>query len=515
MRAREILAYTVCASLAAASLACIVIGCDSRGANVAAVPRAPDGASHVTPSGTEAPRAGSAARDAGPPPPPPYAFDDGDDDADEPDDLPKAPLGAHLALTKVGTAPYALTRICDLTSFKGSLYAAHANQPLGTDGATITRYQKDASNAGKFSVAFDWNRPGEPTKGGGGGQGFLRVHKFGGRLFVSDADPPYNGLAMVEYGTEGYVFVSDENGTFARARMPGYKPPLSPAANGKAGASVLPRAYHVIDVARFGSEFFASTGSVPPTERAWHGPSPGALHRARPDLTRFVYDVDYPFPYQSGVWRLTYMIRFHGRLYAGIQDYDGREPNDYVHFTPDANEAGTDAGASPARSVGDLGDAGADRLAQNRARMRAFRVSDSGAAETLRWRVDPRTHTLYWIAWTRDGVNLRATRDGDTWETLELPASAGRPTDIRRFGDDLLVLTERALLSLGPDGKARELLHVEGKKTPFELSDFFCAAPLGIYQGQLYVGGQRGGTLYRADEVPEGTDAGVPDGGSP
>jgi hypothetical protein len=449
--------------------------------------------------------------DAGPPAPPPYAFsDDGDDDADEAEDLPTRKLGSHLTLTKVGTAPNALTRVCDLTSFKGSLYAAHANQPLGTDGATITRYSKDT---GKFAIAFDWNRPGEPTKGGGGGQGFLRVHKFNGRLYVADADPPYNGLAMVEYGTEGYVFVSDEAGKFAGARMPNFKPPLAPDANGKAGASVLPRAYHVIDVMRFGSEFFASTGSVPPTERAWHGPSPGALHRARPDLSRFVYDVDYPYPYQNGVWRLTYMTRFHGRLYAGIQDYDGREPNDYVYFTPDAADS---------KSVGDLGDAGMDRLAQNRTRLKAFRVSDSGAAETLRWRVDQKTHTLYWIAWTRDGVNLRGTRDGDTWETIEIPASAGRPTDIRRFGEELVILAERALLSLAPDGTTKELLHLDlpgakdKKKAAFELSDFFCAAPLGIYKGQLYVGGQRGGTLYRIDEVPEmDADAGAKEAPAP
>lgn len=517
MGGRGFLAYIAGASLSVASLGCFGIACDSRGANVAAAPRALDGAPHVA-AAVDAPSAGGssagAIQDAGPPPPPPYAFDDGDDDADDPEDLPHEKLGTHLALTKVGTAPYALTRICDLTAFKGSLYAAHSNQPLGSDGATITRYTRDTGNVGKFSIAFDWNRPGEPTKGGGAGQGFLRVHKFGGRLFVADADPPYNGLAMVEYGTEGYVFVSDENGTFARARMPGYKPPLAPDANGKAGASVLPRAYHVIDVARFGGEFFASTGSVPPTERAWNGPSPGALHRARPDLTRFVYDVDYPFPYQNGVWRLTYMTRFHGRLYAGIQDYDGREPNDYVYFTPDSTDAD---GGAPGKSVGDLGDAGADRLAQNRTRMKAFRVSDSGAAETLRWRVDPRTHTLYWIAWTRDGVNLRATRDGDTWETIELPASAGRPSDIRRFGDDLVVMTERALLSLGPDGKTTELLHVDGKKTPFEVSDFFCTAPLGIYKGQLYVGGQRGGTLYRVEQVPDSapTDGGARDAGAP
>lgn len=81
----------------------------------------------------------------------------------------------------------------------------------------------------------------------------------------------------------------------------------------------------MIDVLQFRGVMFASTGSVPPTERAWRGPSPGALHRANADGSRWIYEVDYPFPYQDGVWRLTFMVRFRDRLYAGIQDYDGRE----------------------------------------------------------------------------------------------------------------------------------------------------------------------------------------------
>jgi hypothetical protein len=431
--------------------------------------------------------------------PPPYAFDDGNDDDDDAEDLPASPPPAHMKLARVGTPPNALTRICDLTPFKGALYAAHANQPLGTDGATITRYRiDDDANAdagaasapanasrGKFTIAFDWNRPGEPTKGGGAGQGFLRVHKLGGRLFVSDADPPYNGLSLVEYGTEGYVFVSDPNGKFASARMPGYKPPAAPDAAGKAGAGVLPRAYHVIDVARWDGALFASTGSVPPTERAWHGPSPGALHRANESLSRWIYDVDYPFPYENGVWRLTFMTRFRGRLYAGIQDYDGREPNDYVYLTSSTTPyVPTDAGAD---------------LPANRARMHAVRVTDSGAAETLRWYVDKKKHRLYWLAWAHDGVHLRATDDGETWRTIDLPADVGRPTDVKRWNDTMVVLTERALLRLDDDGTTTELLRVTDKKTPFEVSDFFCVAPLGFYKGALYAGGQRGGTLYRFD----------------
>ena len=140
---------------------------------------------------------------------------DGNDDAQDPG-TGSVPTEAHFE--RVGRPPLALRRICDLTPFGGALYAAHANEPLGTDGATITRYDPDAARP--FTVAFDWNRPGEPTKGGGAGQGFLRVRTIGGRLFVPDSDPPYNGLGLVDRGTEGYVFLSDTSGVFAPPRAP-------------------------------------------------------------------------------------------------------------------------------------------------------------------------------------------------------------------------------------------------------------------------------------------------------
>ena len=231
----------------------------------------------------------------------------------------------------MGRPPLALRRICDLTPFHGALYAAHAIVPLDMDGATITRYDPHAKEP--FSVAFDWNRPGEPARNGGAGQGFLRVHAIGGRLFVPDADPPYNGFEITEPGTEGYVFVSDALGSFAPARAPHHRLPDAPA-EGRPGAGILPRAYHDIDVIRFRGRLYASTGSVPPGQRAWHGPAPGALHVAGDDLSRWIYAVDYPYPWKDGVWRLTYMVRFKGRLYAGIQDYDGTDPHDYVVFEP-------------------------------------------------------------------------------------------------------------------------------------------------------------------------------------
>jgi hypothetical protein len=435
---------------------------------------------------------------------------DGNDD-EEDVGVGAAPTPARWE--KVGTAPLALTRICDLTPFKGALYAAHAHVPLGVDGATITRYRPDAPEKARFSVAFDWNRAGEPTKGGGAGQGFVRVHAIGGRLFVPDADPPYAGLSLVDPAAEGYVFVSDDSGGFARARAPHARPPGPPElradtdAGARAGAGVLPRAYHVLDVIRFRGNLYASTGSVPPKERAWSGPSPGALHRASEDGARWIYEVDYPFPWKNGVWRLTYMVRFADRLYAGIQDYDGAEPNDFVYFTPEAAAPG-------------------ERTVLRHEDAHPTRITRTGASGTLRWWVDTRARParLYWLAWTRDGIALRLTVDGDQWAVVDLPTDAGRPTDITRFRDAVVVLTERGLYRLSgsaidgaadisgmngvADARASLVAPIADEKgrpprrpsSPFEVSDFFCTAPLAVMDNVLYAGGQRGGSLYRLVE---------------
>src|SRR6185369_14581080 len=104
---------------------------------------------------------------------------DGDDD---PADTGSGAFPERMRFERVGKAPLALRRICDLTPFGGALYAAHAVVPLDIDGATITRFDPRDAKA-PFQVAFDWNRPGEPTRNGGAGQGFLRVHAIGGRLW--------------------------------------------------------------------------------------------------------------------------------------------------------------------------------------------------------------------------------------------------------------------------------------------------------------------------------------------
>jgi len=225
----------------------------------------------------------------------------------------------------------------------------------------------------------------------------------------------------------------------------------------------------------------ASTGSVPPRERAWYGASPGALHVADERLQRWTYGIDYPHPWRNGVWRISFLVRFRGRLFGGLQDYDGREPNDLVVVD-----------APP----------GATRLEQ--AALRGVRVTPEGASLTLRWYAHE--GTLYWIAWERHrGVHLWRTTDGERWSMVPLPPEAGAPTDITRWRDGLVLLTTRGLWRMD-GGSPRLLAPVErpvvrgSPQGPFDLGDGFCAAPLAVLDGTLYAGSQRDGALWRVVE---------------
>ena len=392
------------------------------------------------------------------------------DGNDDPESEGEGPFPSTAHFEKVGRSPISLRQICDLTPLGDALYAAHSLVPLGADGAAISRY-RPSDSARPFTTAFDWNRPGEPSKGGGAGQGFLRVRAIDGRLYVPDADPPYNGFGLMDWGTEGYVFVSRADGGFAYATRPHFRPPARPTADGRAGAMVIPRAYHDFDVIRFRGHLVASTGAVPPKERAWYGPSPGALHVATSDWSHFEYALSYPEPYVGGVWRLTFMERFRDRLYAGIQDYDGRAPHDFVMVTPPPGQT---------------------ELRQQD--LHPVRVTTHGSAQTLRWYTH--SNRLYWIAWGRDGVHLRVTSDGDHWSGIELPQEAGAPTDLMRYRGKLVVLAEHGLYRVEND-QAYPVAVIEEKKSPFELRDMLCAAPLAVFNNELYAGGQRDGSLYR------------------
>src|SRR5262249_15076534 len=147
-----------------------------------------------------------------------------------------------------------------------------------------------------------------------------------------------------------------------------------------------------------------------------------------------------------------------------------REPNDYLVFEPSVPDA-------PLRAT----DA------------RGVRIT-GGGAQTYRWYAD--SGNLYWIAASAEGTLLRVTQDGEHWQSVEFPPDVGAPTDVVRFRDTLVVLTERALIRI--DGsKSVVIARVRDKRTPFELTDFFCAAPLAVLNGELYAGGQRDGSLYK------------------
>ncbi len=126
------------------------------------------------------------------------------------------------------------------------------------------------------------------------------------------------------------------------------------------------------------------------------------------------------------MWRLTYLVRFKGRLYAGLQDYEGVDAHDYVVVEPPLyGKVITQRDVHP---------------------VRATKV---GGNRTLRWYADD--GKLYWIARSREGARLRVTEDGETWRTIEFPRLAGAPTDVTRFRGVLVALTERGLYRLDRD----------------------------------------------------------------
>ncbi|MFN0247334.1 MAG: hypothetical protein ACKV2T_10640 [Kofleriaceae bacterium] len=106
---------------------------------------------------------------------------------------------------------------------------------------------------------------------------------------------------------------------------------------------------------------------------------------------------------------------------------------------------------------------------------------------------------LYWIACTREGVQLRVTTDGDAWTIVALPEDVGRPTDITRWRDAVVILTEHALLRLD-DNSLTRIATIDAKQ--FAASDLFCAAPLAVFRDELYAGGQRGGALWKFQAQP-------------
>jgi hypothetical protein len=391
---------------------------------------------------------------------------DGNDETAEPDlALPEAGR-----FEKVGRHWAALGRICDFAVVGDALFMAHATSPLGLDGATVTRYQPDAKPP--FSLAFNWNREGEPTRGGGGGQGFLRLRLLEGRLYVPDADPPYLGLGQAT-GIEGYLFASDTRGVFAGARLPGHLPPR--AKPDGTGGLILPGALHGFDAIRFRGKLYASTSAaIPPNGNA--KTSPGTLFTPgdRPGVWQVAFSYD-GAPGEQSV-RLGYMTRFRDRLYVALSPLYGRDRHDFLVIAPPRD--------SPSFSSADA---------------RAVQITPLGGAHTLRWYAD--RGKLYWLTIGGQGVQLRVTEDGERFKVLSLPDGAGHPSDILRVGARLLVLAEHGLYEL-LDARFELRAPILESKTPFKVDDGYCAAPLAVYRGSVYAGDQRRGALWKLTAAP-------------
>jgi hypothetical protein len=392
-------------------------------------------------------------------------LDGNDEDAEVDASIPE-----HGRFECVGRHWAALQRVCDFAVHDGVLYLAHATRPLGLGGASITAYRPEAKPP--FSLAFNWNREGEPQQGGAGGQGFLRVRAIDGRLYVPDADPPYLGLRLAT-GIEGYLFASDARGRFASARMPGHLPPRAPT-DERAGAFILPGSLHGFDVIRFRGKLYASTSAaIPPNGTATT--SPGTLFT--PGATPGPWQVAFTYAGSVGEAsvRLGYMTRFRDRLYVALSPLQGLDRHDFVVI-------------DPARDASGL----ANRDAT------AVQITAHGGAHTLRWYTD--RGKLYWLSIGAAGVELRESVDGAHFRLLRLPADAGYPSDILRVGARLLVLAEQGLYELA-DGAFQLRARVPDGKSPFKVDDGYCAPPLVAFQRHLYAGGQLRGDLWRL--VPE------------
>jgi hypothetical protein len=374
-------------------------------------------------------------------------------------------LPGHLRFVKVGRHWSSLNRVCDFGIRDGALFMSHATAPLGYTGATITRY--DPRQKQPFALVFDWNRTGEPEKGGAGGQGFLRIRDIAGRFWVPDADPPYLGLG-VAFPVEGYVFSSNTSGRFQFVGRPGHRPPGPPTAE-RGGTILLPGALHVFDVIRFRGKLYASSGAViPPNATA--NRSPGVLFVEGDKADRWEVAHTYTGARGEASVRLGYMTRFKDRLYVAVSPLHGLNRHDYIVL-------------APPREGGSLANE----------HVRAIQGTRSGGAHTLRWYAD--RGRLYWITLGADGGELRVSDDGETWTLVELPADVGRPTDVLRLGERLLVMAERALVELSGE-KVVPVARVEGNKTPFAIDDGYCAAPLVAFDGRLFVGDQKRGALW-------------------
>ncbi len=355
----------------------------------------------------------------------------------------QAPQGAH-------------PMVCDLAWFQGAVWASFGNRTISTDGAQVHSWHPERG----WKMELNWDRGGAPgVTHEQGGQGIARLRVIDDKLYAPGADAPnFGGFGITDAPLEGYVFVADANGF--GALQEGLLPPKE--------TLLLPLAFHVFDIIKFGGELVASGGTLaPPGAKSRY---PGGLFVKTKDGSfwpRFYPGIDS----RAGVVRATFLHRFRDRLYMGFQNNERR--------------AGWDLGVLTGVPSED-------------ASLVLGRVTPDGGWKTRQFASDRKQ--LYWVASMRKrpySSRLFRSEDGLRFEPVKLLASMGEVQDILAHDDGLLVLTDRGLFRRQGRGRFVPLLAVP-KESPFDRRDGFCTSPILATPWGLFAGSSNGSGIYQS-----------------
>lgn len=351
--------------------------------------------------------------------------------------------------------------VCDLVSFRGALYVSHAVKPIDRTGARVHRFTATGPSRGSWELAFDWNRGGTPdAQWARGGEGFTRLRVIDDRLVVPDADSPGpESFGASDAFVENLVLRSHPDGSF---------PSLAVVPE---GALIQPWSFHAFDAIRYRGLTVVSGGVVNPEPHATTR-FPAGLWTGPPNAR--VLELSRIFGEGFGVVRSTYMHRFAGRLYIGLQNNQRRIRFDLAILSGAASDPTTP--------------------------MELVRISKRGGYVTRSFASDD--STLYWLGELprkKRGVLYRS-RDGARFEQLALPPNAGAPQDIVLAGDSAYLLTRNGLFVSRKEGDF-ELLAPAPPSDPFGKRNTLCGARMTPYGDHLVASSTRDGSLFQV--VPD------------
>ena len=357
--------------------------------------------------------------------------------------------------------------ICDMLPFREALYVSTAVQPMDRVGTRVHRYKPGADKP--WNLVFNGDRPGTSgTYPDRGGEGLTRLRAIRGRIYAPDVDTPGPIRSFVTGApTENFIFVSDREGNIPPlGEPPLYRPHVSTL-----GAVF---AVHNFDIIQYRNTLVASGGII-----AFDSSSkllfPGALFVA-PLSEKILVPRDASIGLGKGVCRTTYLHRFRGHLFFGLQN-------------------------NQHRLRVDLGVLSGSPLAKDTPPSRMLRVTPRGGWLTRAFASGQ--GKLYWLAagYRKQGrrARLYQSYDGVRFAHLELPKSVGEATDMLLLGDDLYLLTSRGLFRRSSKGVVVKLADAPAGN-PFSGYNTMCSAQLAWLGDRLYAGSSRGAGLFRFDE---------------